>query len=1810
MTASSSTPLPDWLSINGMTLSGTPVGADESAAANYDLVVTPLDGSDAVTVTLAITVSATADALGQAAMNLDYTESSVTKIVGNRPPSLAELPTPANSFAMRFYYKTLPGFAWPGKTVTEGSIVPYLRPPDGSGGYLGGIGDKTASSLDIVYRPVWPADTPVLNLSETLTNPKKGLPGVRGQTSIKALYQQSIALNFLQGENAASVILHDPTREKTYALSAGALEEIPASVKTFGYQGKTYFPNLPPYLSQRFFFDPNKGAKGSLVFLGEFVDEIVGEKYLLLNVLSGNDLDLVKDLCPAADTDNKTNWDAAVVGLSTSIETFYEPKTVPGTWIANTSDDAVTGKSGDVAPKPTPVGISEIAAVTHDDTAVHSYALSASGPGVGYVTLISNDGNDPTKAGLPVSVHIIRVGQPLYQGEIKVLYSSNPLDEKVTFQHTADLGGKFADFYYEWMIQPPVVGAPPKVYYATTDSGYDSSNPKALASGWSPLDQGSGAALPLYTLGGSGIQTLSDNYIIMRYKPTHASHPVTGQFSDWTEPQLAEGWIKRVLAGINPFNQRAGGDGSVNTSASMLTQAGERWEGDIALNLDSINDHGLIAIYETVLNRGKMLSIEGGINYGPANDALLLAAGYLNDLYMMVGNEAYADAANPTIGIGTKDGDYGDIATALFSFKGQMATLLEEELGLLRGRDDFIQPGVETGPVYNRMFWNYTRGIDSGEVIYALNYNIQEDQGQELDGIINAEDAHRMYPQGHGDAYGHYLSALKGYYKLVTDVDFTWAPRTEAVTVLGKAVQVDYMDERKFAAAAAALARTGQQVFDLTWRKDYTPDKDSGWGHFRQTRSNDRRTVQSTRRWGMDHWATRAGIGSMLNWVVGNAMLPAVDNDPDHEGIMKIDRTTVPELMQLTAVAESLQTSLDNAEAGMNPLGLSEDGIAFDMDPSDVQSETHFEQISKRATLALQNAVLAFDGAKDVTQMMRSEEDSLNDLQTQVELEEFAFENRLIELYGTPYSDDIGVGKTYKQGYAGPDLLHYTYMDQDERIAGTVLDPRATLKVKLDIQNVPTTWLNYNDEGVLEKPTTDPRVRDFIKNGIVEDGFLPLLMVSPTNDGIGSKNDNIEDEMEKRFFGSDGDLSDRLVTSSPSKTNAWRVPWTGVVSSLDFGNYYADDNEGNYWIEYELGPHGFFSKPKAWTGRRESPGRIQTAISEIIKARNSAHDALANHVWLKYQFDRHIELFKAWGATDAYLTKQDTDIANTERDIAIAVLVKDVAVDVLEFAGEMVDDIYEAASDATPDTVIVGMAGGGDIAAPAKIPYAITQAVAKVGFFAAQKTLEAGVGASEIAADREIARIEIDNMGTAEGYLYEKEAILELEAEFNDLRSNFYEINDRIQTLSDAKGDLLTLMADGNALQKEREIFRQRASAVIQGFRTRDAAFRIFRNEKLERYKSLYDLAARYTYLAAKAYDYETGLLHTDKGKSFFSRIVQSRSLGVMQDGMPQFAGSNTGDPGLSSVLAEMGADWSTLKGRLGFNNPDTYGTTVSMRGEKFRVLPGADGDDNWRDLLETFHHDNLLSDNDVATHCMQINNGDGLPVPGLIIEFGTVIQDGLNLFGKPLAPFDSYFSPTSFANKIHAVGIAFDGYRGMSDSSNNNSAVVGAGGNSPASPGGGFLDPQGLSATPYVYLIPVGLDSMRSPPLGDVSVVRTWNVQDVAVPLPFNIGGSGYSTKALWQSEDSLSEKMFSVRKHQAFRAAPSADAFVDNPRFFPENQTNNRLIGRSVWNSKWKLVIPGRALLNDPDEGLDRFINTVKDIQIHFRTYSYSGN
>jgi len=1685
---------------NGLSIAGTPT----LAGSNF-VTVTVTDSADnsLVTTSFSLVVAATGPVVTQGPLTItstnQYSQSVVTYI--DRPPFLAQPPTPTNSFTMRFYYKTEASFDWPGvaSPPAVGSIVPYLLPKNASGQVTNNPASRSSASLDIVYRPVWPSSLPTLFAGQTFTDPTAGLAAIRGQSSAQVLYQQSIGLNITQAPPA--VVLHDPTVRKSSSLISNSLTALPASVIARPYLGNYYFPNLPPNLVNRVFYDPNTT---NLVLQGQFVDELVGDKYLLLNVLRDADLAAVKGLCATNDA-NLTKWRAVVDHLATPVYTFREDPQIPGSYVVNTNA-TVTRLVGDLV------------AVTNSDTQVDSYALGATGPGIGYVSYIVGNGRNPIHAGESVSVYILRVDPQLYQGELKVILDPNPLSEVISFQHTADLAGRAGEYEYDWRIAPPVDGLAPK---------NDPTNWPSLVTGTN-LDH--------YTIqGGASIKSLGDNYVTLRYRSRNAlAQPASTNWSAWTDRQLAEGWIKRVLGGINPFNQRTSDlfNNPVNTTASIISQAGHRWNGDVALNVDDLDSHGLIEIYETVLNRGKALSVNAGYNYGPANDALLLAAGYLNDLYMFIGNDAWADAANPTIGIGTADRTYGSIATALFAFKGQVASLLDEEQTLLRGRDDSLAPGVALTPVYNHLFWNYTRGIDAGEVIYALNYNILD---QNHDGAVNATDAAVLYPQGHGDAYGHYLTALGGYYALLMNPNFDWVPRIEAVTVLGAAVSVDYQDERKFATAAAALARTGRQIFDLEWRQDYQAGTSAGWDSFGATRTNPQHTYSAggtnqvvTRYWGMDHWATRVKQGAYLNWVVGNSMLPPVDPDSSHQGIQKVDRTTVPELRELPAIADQVQNDLDNAEAGFTPLGLSQNSIPFDINPLQVTSadpKTHFEQVYDRAVGTLNNAVVAFDDAQNVTQLMRSEEDSLANLQAATTNQELAYINQLIELYGTPYPDDLGPGKTYPQDYVGPDSIHYTYVENpDTNGWGVIPDPTVNQTFNVDIQNLPGSWATemLTDLGIV--PATDPR----------------------------------------------------WVTNT----------------ALSF--------------QFNIGPNGFFSKPSTWTSRRESPGTIQQAISRLIAAQNKLRKVVVFETYDKQALDKAFLAFEDQVAFAEYTT----GIANNDLDLQRAIndLNEAYAVESKISDGVVTgfDDLRELVLNDIPTTFIFGLADGGDIGKVALVPILAATEGTKAGVLAADlATFIATTAAATALQDQILA----DGKTIANAQLDHdlKTGILNLGNQVLNLQGDLFGINEALRDLDDAQRGYQALEAKGNRIFQERLTFRQHAAALVQGFRTRDAAFRIFQNEKLERYKTLFDLAAQYAFLAAQAYDYETGLLYTDQGRSFLNRIISARALGVVVNGQPQYAGSDTGDPGLSGALAEMKADWDVLKGRLGFNNPDGYGTTVSLRTENYRILTNSLGDDNWRDVLQSGRVADLRADSDVMRHCLQIDDGSGQAVPGIVVTFSTTISSGMNLFGQPLAPGDHNFSPSSFATKIFAAGVDFDGYIGM----DNPAANSGGGGTSPPDP---TLDPNGLAATPYVYLIPVGADSMRSPPLGDQSAIRSWNVDDLAIPLPFNIGASGFSTTPFYTAGDSLTEPLFSVRKHQAFRPVSTTAAFSTSiyagTALAPSQYTNKRLIGRSIWNSQWKLVIPGTTLLADPNQGLDRFIRSVRDIKLYFVTYSYSGN
>lgn len=648
----------------------------------------------------------------------------------------------------------------------------------------------------------------------------------------------------------------------------------------------------------------------------------------------------------------------------------------------------------------------------------------AHAPAQRYVVVAEN--NDSSLGGLPVGLHVIRVDDSLARGALAVIQADNVLDERVTLRHTADFAGQPESFVFQW-------------FYQVDADGFSATNVPAVASdgsitnlgAWVPYPDG-GAGVNDVTLGTGGtssLLTLSDSWWVMRYGVTTVEGRTN--WSGWVgdpsgteaapRAMLVPGWIKRVLSGINLFAQRSSDfeNNPVNMLASTIAEAGPRYEGDVALNPHALDDFGLIEIYETVLQRGRNLSIDGTppVDFPPADAALQLAAGNIADLYLLHANEAFADAADPTIGLTTDSTELGSIASSVFAFENQLDSLLEEELAMLRGRDD-RSAGVGAAPVYNRLFWNFTGG--DGETAYVAKYGIPD---QNTDGFINALDARILYPQGHGDAWGHYLTALTTYYDLLRHPNFTWMNRAQSTLVAGIPIQVNYEDERRFASAAAAKARTGAEIMDRTWRLNYT---DEPITQFRGDFDPD-----SQRAWSTTDWARRAAQGAYFDWIVGNAILPPLDTN--HTGIQRVDRTTVLDLAQIVTETATVLTVLDQANAGLNPAGLARGVVPFDIDPDQLRTGfsrvTHFEQVYQRALQALQNAEVTFNRASLLSSELRKQQNSVSDFSVAVTQQELDYKNQLLALFGYPYAGTIGAGQPYPAGYDGPDLTYWMYVD-------------------------------------------------------------------------------------------------------------------------------------------------------------------------------------------------------------------------------------------------------------------------------------------------------------------------------------------------------------------------------------------------------------------------------------------------------------------------------------------------------------------------------------------------------------------------------------------------------------------------------------------------------------------------------------------------------------------------------------------------------------------------------------------------------------
>lgn len=1306
-----------------------------------------------------------------------------------------------------------------------------------------------------------------------------------------------------------------------------------------------------------------------------------------------------------------------------------------------------------------------------------------------YITIAEN--NDPNLSGLPVSLHVIRFGGGPALGDLRVIYPDNVFDERLTLRHSGDFGGAPENLAFEWWTHPD------SAVFSPLDVPIVDTNGVVIdARGW-VLYKAATPGQNFITIGEGGessLFTLSDNWFLCRYR----GYNVAGT-TNWTRwigdpasqsapmAMLAPGWIKRVLEGINPFDQRVKDfhKSPIVTYSSMLMQAGSRWEGDVALNPDpaAVNSVGLIEMYTTVLNRGRSLSIDGtpAVDSDPANNALLLAASRIADLYMLIGNEAVADAVDPTVEITVFSPEFSpefsSRSSSLFAFQNQLDSLLEEELTLYRGRDD-SQAGVQGKPVYNRLIWNFTGG--DGEVAYTHTYNLSD---VNFDGVLNEFDAKTIFPQGHGDAWGHYLTAAKIYFDLLRQTNFTWVPRTEHVLVAGTSVEVDYLDERKFARIASARARAGREIVDLTYRKKYVEDPAGQYQGYKDT--------DTDRAWGVTEWARRAGQAAWFDWLTANTILPAKDANTNHTGIAKIDRTTVTELAEIASQHRAIQTVLDKADAGLNPVGVAKGAVPFDIDPSAMEEGvSHFDQVYDRAVMALHNTQRLWNDVNSLSRSLRRRQDATEEFTRNANDQERDFKNRLIEVFGYPYAGDIGPGGTYPSGYDGPDLYHYMYVGATE----------------------------------------------------IGEATAP-----PSQSVVG-------------YYAPFAQLASFYFPQDVAGINAGSIPGSNVLA-----------------VSYPLSSGDFaFVAPDSY-GQRRAPGEIQLALSDLVQAQARLKQALNAYDNLVKDIRDSLDLLRAQYA----LNEANINILNWQRNSIGAMNGVILGLKATQLTLRRIASLVNATTDLTTDSLpkVLGLASD------AMGPVRGTLKGVSIGL---TEGLEIAADVAEGAeAGMEVGKEDIElqagiQLQVASQNFEVLQRIKQLEALMREEPGRRLEAFTQAEIIRQTAGRYLAALAAGQRLVQERYVHRTYMAADVQEARYQDMAFRIFRNDALQKYRAQFDLSARYVYLAANAYDYEVNLLGSDPqaGQDFLTDIVRQRHIGVITDGEPV-----VGQPGLADALARLKANWDVLRTQFGVNNPQLEDARFSLRRELFRIKFDESGSTNadtanalsdavWKAQLQKSVVPDLWQVPQFRRFCRPFAPELAGPQPGIIIRFPTTITYGLNFFGWPLSGGDSAYDPTLFSTRIGSAGVWFD---------IPNSGVI--------------------SATPRVYLVPVGMDVMRSP-TGDTLATREWRILDQVIPEPFPIGASTINQDDWIPINDSLGGNFVQIRRYSSF------PALMDGSYSADDLSNDTRLIGRSAWNTEWMLIIPGGTLLSDPNSGINAFIDNVKDIKFYFQTYSYSGN
>lgn len=1715
-------------------------------------------------------------------------------------------------FFHQFFYPLRSDFFLPG--AVNGESVAWL--PDDGSSFTGE--ESEGRPEKVLYNTFWRSDYPKLKRGETLTfqggeffneNPgSNGLPAIVAMAAAEVVFDSSTPSMLLGGgaghhapeEGTARIIRPLDRVEADFTISEMELAGFtPADTeKLFIVAERWYFKVLPGSLQKRFYFD---SLTEKLVLRGRLNDREGGDADLTSgpdpintlepNVLSGKEYEELLELtAPSRD-----DFDLAVAsifsrsrdpfGLAPARITAEDTPYLAGlTFVPNDHPSELrdfrlsSNLNSSAAVDPPEVVLLDSFGVGAALVPNPGLLRKSTDGGSLYITIAEN--NREELNGAPVSLHIIEVIPDRFRGAIKVIEPADAFSEKVTLQHSGEFGANTADLYYEWWIRDaaPLEVVADEVLSDGSLREFDGGG-NTLWQEYLPVDRLQDNDLSdfekhlgLHTVVFEGRPdvVLADKLVLVRYRhrdesdgwnlvpfeiadPALRWRPAPEAPFQWAGaanspqlqadgskryiPQLVMGWVKRVLDRINPYEARYTDFFSNESPAAYTSQiqiAGPPFAGKVALNPNKnvIENTGLIELYETVLQRARELSIDNGSNAvstDAINQAILLAATRLAVLYELLASEAYGDAQDPTITIGGEEG-LEHAASFTHAFQNVEADLLHEELALLRGTDF-----RKSYPVFNRMIWNYFKGL--GEAAYNVNYNIYDEN---LDGFINEDDARALFPQGHGDAWGHFVSALGMHYTLLQHPTFNWRTRSELYSLIQNVLEVDYLDERTFAQLAANKARAGRDIVRGTYRVHYTQEPDGQW----QGYTDD---ADPARAWGVSEWAHRAGQGAYFDWAVANALLPeeASSATPveNPENLDRIERSgVIDEIAEVAAGMHEIQVAMDEANGGVNPLGFDSGAIAIDLDlefyenASGGDRRSHAEQIMTRAVTAGNNALATLGHATQALNKLHILGNDTEALVFEALRQDIDYRNRLIEIFGSPYSGTIGFGEVYPEGYQGPDTLLFAYLDRVE-IADIVPDGDCEGGGCDDVVTFDSVYSQAL--GTMDDPVMVELYDDVWKNSRL------------------SIQENINS-----VFGFQ--ILENFDLGATRLSNAYET--------LVGGNSYlfepAQDSTP-LTLPYRTASRYGFQAPSNW-GQRTSYGRIQTALEEMLLEEIALDAAIIDYIGFLQDWEvktRRLESeLELYEQAEILRTRIDRTrfltngiITGLRTALGIKALVSGATVSTSAALDASLPETLGFSNDTT--SAARGVAVG-------------IQVAAKEAFDGAEIALNTAETLANFVRDEIIATAEreltrVDKVSALEGMI---EELANLSGGDQPKRDA---IGAAIQNLELKRQDFFTARAEGFRLLREREAFNKNLAASVQKKRYQDMALRLTRNETMSKYQSSFQNAARYTWLAARAYDYETALSpgHPAAANDFFDRIVKERQLGLWVDGEPQ-----AGQGGLAEILSQLKGNFDVLKGQLGISNPQSAVEKISMRAELFRIAPVGTvaSDDRWEDALKARIVDDLTVMPEFRRHCRPFSSPEDGPQPGIVIRFATQVQSGLNFFGNRLAPGDHTYSTSNYATRIRGLGVWLENYNAA-----------------------------GLSTTPRAYLVPVGNDYSRTSSSGQPAI-RQWKVVEQRIPTPFVINQSQLWSPNFMPTLNGPDGIFGELRRHGDFRmfhdnGDPSADE--------SEIILDTRLIGRSIWNSQWLLIIPGAGLFVDPELGLNQFAENVSDILLHFQTYSQSG-